>query len=62
MDTGEINIFVLTTDPVATFERAEPLLVSTSLLNKVVVAYREMSSDAFMVIWPKCSTEAFVIA
>lgn len=62
MGSGEMNIFVLTADPVATFEQAKPLLSSASLLNKVGVAYREMSCDAFTVIWPESSMEAFVVA
>jgi hypothetical protein len=61
MGSGEINIFILTADPVATFERAKPLLSDASLLNKVVVAYRELLSDNFTVIWPEGPTEAFVI-
>lgn len=62
MGSGETNIFVLTADPVATFERAKPLLSLASLLDKVCVACREVHSDAFAVIWPEHSTEAFVVA
>jgi hypothetical protein len=59
---GEMNIFVLTADPVATFERAKPLLSDASLLHKVCCAYRDLRSDEYIVVWPESSTEAFTIA
>lgn len=60
--SGEMNIFILTADPVAMFERAKPLLSAASLLDKVSVAYRELRSDDFRVLWPTSSTGAFVVA
>lgn len=62
MGSGEANIFVLTADPVATFERAKALLSKASLLNKVRVAYREVHSEVFTIVWPERSAEAFVVA
>jgi len=62
MGSGETNIFILTGDPVATFERAKPLLSRASLLDKVSVAFRELRSDDFTLLWPAGSTAAFVIA
>lgn len=59
--SGEMNIFILTADPVATFERAKPLLSAASLLNNVSVAYRDLRSDNFTVLWPKSVTGAFVV-
>jgi hypothetical protein len=47
MGGGEMNIFILTADPVATSERVKPLLSAASLLNKVSVAFRELLSDDF---------------
>jgi hypothetical protein len=60
--TGEINVFVLTADPVATFERTKPLLTDESLLHKVSAAYRDLRSDKYVVVWPEGSTEDFTIA
>jgi hypothetical protein len=62
LGSGEANIFVLTADPVATFERVKPLLSDESLLNKVGVAYRNVRSDVFTVIWPEGSAQTFVVA
>ena len=59
--SGETNIFILTADPVATFERAAPLLSNASLLDKVRVAYRELRFDDFTVLWPTSSTETFTV-
>ena len=60
--SGEINIFVLTADPVGTFERAKTLLSDASLLHKVGSAYRDLSSDKYTIVWPENSTGAFTIA
>lgn len=60
--SGELNLFVLTTDPVATFERAKPLLAEASLLHKVGGAYQDLRSDKYIVVWPENSAEAFTIA
>jgi hypothetical protein len=60
--SGEVNIFVLTADPVATFQQAKSLLSDASLLHKVGVAYRELRSDKHIVVWPESSTEGFKIA
>jgi len=60
--SGEINIFILTADPVATFERAKPFLSDASLLHNVDSAYRDLRSDKYIVVWPESSTEAFKIA
>jgi len=62
MGSAEMNIFILAVDPVATFERAKPLLLNESLLDKVSVAYRELRSDDFTTIWPESSIEDFVVA
>ena len=60
--SGEINIFILTVNPVAAFERAKSLLSAASILHKVVSAYRDLRCDKYIVVWPKNSTEAFTIA
>lgn len=58
---GEVNIFVLTSDPASTFERARKLLSALSLLNKVGIAYRELASDMYTVMWPERATEVFSV-
>ena len=58
----DTNIFILTADPVATFERVKPLLSAVFLLDKVSVAYRALRSDDFTALWSTSSTGAFVVA
>jgi len=60
--SGEINIFVHTTDPFATFDRVKPLLSDASLLHQVRGAYRALRADEYIVVWPENSTERFTIA
>lgn len=60
--SGEMNIFILTADPVAAFERAKPLLSAAFLLDKVSAACRELGSDDFTVLWTTSSRGAFMIA
>lgn len=62
MGNGEANIFIFTSDPVATFERAKPLLSEVSMLNSVRVAHRSVHSGIFTVLWPEFAYETFVIA
>lgn len=57
-----MNIFILTADPVATFERVKPLLSAESLLDKASVAYRALRSDDFTVLWSTSSKGAFIVA
>ncbi len=58
----KMKIFILTRDPVASFERIKPLFSAEILLDKVGVAYRELRSDDFALLWPTSSIRAFVIA
>jgi hypothetical protein len=60
--SGEMNIFILTADPVASIELVKPLLSAASLLDKVSVAYREVRSHDFTVLWSTSLTGAFVVA
>jgi len=60
--SGEMNIFILAADPVATFDQTKPLLGAASLLDKVSVAYRELHSNDFTLLWSASSTENFIVA
>lgn len=50
--SGEINIFILTDSPINTFERLKQYLVSKELLNSVKVAYRDLNSDIYKILYP----------
>ncbi len=49
---GEMNIFVLTPDPVSTFRTVKPVLQRNKYLEKVVVAYRNVEDENYTVIFP----------
>ena len=57
--SGETNIFIVTSDPAATFHRARPVLERRQQLQSVTVAYREVEGEQFTVIWPKGSLREF---
>ncbi len=48
----DINLYVITPDPAATFRRCKPTLERFELLDKVVAAHRFVGGIDFKVIWP----------
>jgi hypothetical protein len=60
--SGETNIFILTSDPAATFRRLIPLLERTRHLQSVTAAYRDIKGQRYTVIWPKGSQQDFRVA
>ena len=49
--SGEMNIFVITDNPDEAFKLAKNTL-SEKDLSKIMVAFRELNSDKYSVIWP----------
>ena len=49
---GEMNIFILTSDPSSTFITVKPVLKTAKLINKMTAAYRDINGEDFTVIWP----------
>jgi hypothetical protein len=60
--SGEGNIFVLTDDPMVTFEMVLPVLKGLSRDRDATVAYRAVGRDEFTVIWPKGFVGEFSVA
>ncbi len=60
--SGEINIFIFTPDPAATFRRVRTVLERTQRLEAVTAAYREVHGEQYTVIWPEGSTTEFKVA
>ena len=60
--SGETNIFIFTSDPTATFCRMKAVLERTRHLQAVTVAYREINSERYTLIWPKGSQEKFTVS
>ena len=57
--SGETNIFVLTSDPAATFSSVRPVLVRRGQLHLVTAAFREVGGESYTVIWPERSQSEF---
>jgi hypothetical protein len=55
--SGEMNIFILTNDPQAAFEQVRVILERRNIWSAVRVAYREISGNTFVILWPKHLTE-----
>lgn len=49
----EMNIFIFTDDPLASFEQAKNILESLPAWQRLRPAYRETSGDEYTVVWPK---------
>jgi hypothetical protein len=60
--SGETNIFIFTSDPVATFRQARPVLQSMDQLDEVTAAFREVAGEQFTIIWPEGPTWEFTVA
>ena len=59
MGCGELNIFILTRDPVRTFSRVRPVLERSKIMQTVTAAYRRIEGEHYTIIWPKDSTTKF---
>ena len=60
--SGETNIFIITSDPAATFRRARSVLERREQLHSVTAAYREVEGEQYTVIWPEGSAIEFSVA
>jgi hypothetical protein len=55
--SGEMNIFVLTDEPILSFERIKEVLGKYHAWTDVRIAYREASGDMYTILWPAHLTE-----
>ena len=60
--SGETGIFILTSDPIATFQRAKRVLERAQWLQTATVAYREMDEEGYTVLWPEDSEPELSVA
>ena len=57
--SGQANVFILTSDPLTTFQRAKPVLERKQYLQAARAAYRPVQGEHYTVIWPENSTTEF---
>ena len=51
--SGQMNIFILTDDPLGSFEQVRAILQGRKNWATTRIAYREVEDDKYTVIWPK---------
>jgi hypothetical protein len=59
--SGEMNIFILTSQLVETFQTIRPLLARKLWLRLSAAAYRGLDEESYTVIWPEGSQKTFMI-
>ena len=57
--SGEVNIFIITADPVRTFRQSRVVLERNRRLGAVTAAYRPVDGDDYTVVWLDGSTKEF---
>lgn len=64
MGCGEVNIFILTSNPISTFEESKAVLNRRQLLNgaEMTAAFRPILGDDFTVLWPSPFHGEFAVA
>jgi len=59
--SGQMNIFILTNEPRATFEEVKSILFGESIFSSMKAAYRDINSEKFKLLWPEGLTKFEVI-
>ncbi len=54
---GEFNIFVLTDEPPIAFSAAQRVVTSHRVQSVMRAAYRELTADDYVILWPPSLTE-----
>ena len=60
--SGETNIFIFTSEPIAAFHHVRAVLERTKHLHAVTAAFREIDGERYTVIWPADSQKEFRVA
>lgn len=59
--SGETNIFIITAEPVRTFQASRVVLERNLCMGAVTAAYRPVGGEEYTVIWPEGSANGFRI-
>ena len=55
--SSEFNVFILTDTPKVAFETAHRLVLDQKLRYPMRAAYRELTEEAFVILWPSTLRE-----
>lgn len=59
--SGEANIFIITSDPLATFSLLKHDLETKEILSECTIAHRELDGEEYTVIWPEDFSGIFTV-
>lgn len=59
--SGQTNLFILTSDPSATFQSAKPVIQKAKMLKSLTAAFRDVSGEDYTIIWPSGSKKKFEV-
>jgi hypothetical protein len=60
--SGEVNIFIISADPMQTFRQARVVLERDGCLGAVTAAYRQLDGESYTTIWPENESKGFEVA
>jgi hypothetical protein len=60
--SGEINIFIITADPVRTFQQSKTVLERKRCSGAVIAAYRPVDGEDYTIVWPQGRSGKFRVA
>ena len=58
---GEFNIFILTNDPVESFDKAQRVVADQGIPNAMRSAYRLLNGEDYQILWPSSLKEFKVL-
>ena len=58
---SEFNVFILTDHPAAVFDKARQIVIDQRLQQGMRAAYRELTAENYVVLWPSTLVE-FIVA
>jgi hypothetical protein len=59
--SGQVNIFILTNNPMETFGCLEGILKDHDAWPNVRIAYRDLERSEYIILWPKTLSEFRVV-
>lgn len=61
MGSGEMNLFIHTNEPEATFKAAQALLGEGERVENMAAAHRELEGEEYTILWPPGRTEFKIV-
>lgn len=58
---GELNVFILTDDPVESFNKAHRVVTNQGVPNAMRSAYRRVDGEDYVILWPSSLKEFKVL-